>query len=88
LAYDGFRLPLVATRGRRTSLWGLVRTTDGATTVRIEYRNRGSSRWRPLKRDRTNSRGYWSTTTSHGSGRVYRVRWGEFAGAPTRAYRR
>ena len=88
VAYDGFRLPLVAERGRRTHLWGLVRPADGATSVRIEYRNRDSSKWRSLKRDRTNSRGYWSTTTAYRSGRVYRVRWGEFVGAPIRAYRR
>ena len=47
LAYDGFRLPLVAERGSRTRLWGLVRPAAHATTARIEYRNRGSSRWRP-----------------------------------------
>jgi hypothetical protein len=88
LAYDGFRLPLVAERGRRTRLWGLVRPAPGATTVTIQYRNRGSSRWRTLKRDRTDSRGYWATTTSARSGRSYRVRWDDFAGPPTRVYRR
>jgi hypothetical protein len=88
LAYDGFRLPLVAERGRRTRLWGLVRPARGATSVRIEYRNRGSARWRTLKRDRTDARGYWTTTTSARSGRAYRVRWGAFTGAPTRAYAR
>lgn len=89
LAFEGFRLPLVAERGKRsTSLWGLVRPANGASNVRIEYRNRGSKTWRTLKRDRTNSRGYWSTTTSYKSGRSYRVQWGEFTGPPTRAYRR
>jgi hypothetical protein len=88
LAYDGFRLPLVAERDHTTRLWGLVRTARGATTVRIEYRNRGSSKWRTLKRDKTDSRGYWATTTSSRSGRAYRVQWEEFTGPPTRAYRR
>jgi hypothetical protein len=87
-AYEGFRLPLVAERGKRTRLWGLVRPATGATTVRIEYRDRSSSRWRALKHDRTNSRGYWSTTTSSRSGRSYRVRWESFTGPRTRAYRR
>jgi hypothetical protein len=86
--YDGFRLPLVAERGRRTRLWGLVRPADGATTVRIEYRNRGSSRWRTLKRDRTDARGYWATTTSYAPARSYRVVWSSFTGPATRAYRR
>lgn len=89
IAYDGFRLPLVAERGSRsTRLWGLVRPAGGRTTVRVEYRNRGSSSWRTLKRDRTDSRGYWATTTSSRSGRSYRVRWDVFVGAATRSYRR
>jgi hypothetical protein len=88
LAYDAFRLPLVAERGRRTHLWGLVRPARRATKVTIEYRNRGSSKWRTLKRDRTDARGYWSTTTSYRHGRSYRVRWQSFTGPRTRAYRR
>jgi hypothetical protein len=39
LAYDGFRLTLVAERGGRTRLWGLVRPATEGTTVRIEYRD-------------------------------------------------
>jgi hypothetical protein len=75
-AYEGFRLPLVAERGRRhTTLWGLVRPAGGTTSVSIDFRDRGSSRWRFLKRDRTNSRGYWTTTTRLRSDRRYRVRW-------------
>jgi hypothetical protein len=75
-AYEGFRLPLVALRGRtRTTLWGLVRPAGRATAVTIDYRNRGSSRWRRLKGDRTNRRGYWSTTARLVRGRRYRVRW-------------
>ncbi|HYF27706.1 MAG TPA: hypothetical protein VD931_18335, partial [Baekduia sp.] len=75
-AYEGFRLPLVADRGRtRTTLWGLVRPARGATTVSIDYRPRGASRWRFLKRDRTTSRGVWQTTTAKRADRRYRVRW-------------
>ena len=95
LAYDGFRLPLVARRTsrHRTYLWGLVRPAHDRATVQIEYRNRGSSRWRTLKRDHTDSRSYWSTTTSYRSGRSYRVRWTAedgtgYAGPRTRVYSR
>jgi cellulase (glycosyl hydrolase family 5) len=93
LAYEGFRLPLVATRGSRsTALWGLVRPATARTKVTIEYRNARSSTWRRLKSDTTNADGYWSTTTSRHSGRSYRVRWTApngtaFTGPPTRAYR-
>jgi hypothetical protein len=95
-AYDGFRLPLVARRvGRRrvrVHLWGLVRPADGRTTVRIERRARGSG-WLTLKQDRTDERGYWTTTTSYEPGRSYRVRWRApdghiHTGPPTRVYRR
>jgi hypothetical protein len=75
-AYDGFRLPLVALRGRtRTTLWGLVRPATRATAVTIDYRDRGSRRWRALKRDRTDRRGYWSTTSRAVRSRRYCVRW-------------
>ncbi len=93
LAYEGFRLPLVATRGRhRTSLWGLVRPASGPTRVRIEYRNSAGSPWHYLKRDATNAHGYWSTTTGLRSGRSYRVRWtapdgARYTGPATRSYR-
>jgi hypothetical protein len=92
-AYEAFRLPLVAARGRtRTTLWGLVRPARGRTSVAIEYRDRGSSRWRSLKHDRTNARGYWTTTTRLVRSRRYRVRWtapgGDAATGPsTRSYR-
>ena len=91
-AYEAFRLPLVAKRGRtRTSLWGLVRPARGTTTVSVEARDRGSTRWRALKSDRTDGRGYWSTTTATRSGRHYRVVWTapdgtRYGGPLTRSY--
>ena len=92
LAYDAFRLPLVAARGsHRTMLWGLVRPARGRTKVSIDYRNHGSSRWHYLKRDTTSAGGYWTTTTSLRSGRAYRVRWTaadgrRYEGPLTRSY--
>jgi hypothetical protein len=86
-SYDGFRLPLVALRGRRrVTLWGLVRPAAGATTVTIEFRARRGRRWHRLKADRTNARGYWTTTTRHRAGRRYRVRWNGHRGPLTRVY--
>lgn len=87
-SYDGFRLPLVATRGTRsTTLWGMVRPATGATTVTVEYRNGSKGAWRRLKTDRTNTRGVWSTSTSAKASRQYRVRWDGLVGPPTRSYR-
>jgi hypothetical protein len=74
-AYKGFALPLVADRSspRRVTLWGLVRPAHGRTRVMVRYRNRGQKRWHRLKRDRTDSRGYWRTKTGYRSGRSYCV---------------
>jgi hypothetical protein len=86
LAYDAFRLPLVADRGSRSvALWGIVRPATGKTRVRIEYST--STGWRRLKDDATNSRGVWSTTTKYVKGRAYRVSWGGFTGPRTRVYK-
>jgi hypothetical protein len=93
LAYRAFRLPMVARRtGRRVRLWGLVRPADGRERVRLEYRNRGSRKWRRLGFDRTGRRGYWSRTTRYRRGRTYRVRWQapggrRYRGSRTRAIR-
>jgi len=85
IAYDAFRLPLVADRGRsRVTLWGIVRPARGKTRVRIEYST--SKGWRRLKDDATNTRGVWSTTTVFRKGRSYRVKWGGFTGPRTRVY--
>lgn len=91
-ALRGFRLPLVAQRGRwQTRLWGMVRGVAGATSVNIEYRNSHGGRWRTLKQDRTNRHGIWTTTTALRRDRRYRVRWADrssrmWFGSPTRSY--
>ena len=81
LAYDGFRTPMVAKRLRngRTYLWGFVRPGDGAQRVSIDVRSKNAG-WRSLKRDTTDSRGYWTTITRGGRGRDYRVRWTDAQG--------
>jgi hypothetical protein len=88
LAYDAFRLPLVADRaGSRVSLWGLVRPTAAATTVGVQYRHGSKGAWRTLTTRSTSSGGYWSASARFRSGRVYRVVWGDHAGPATRVYR-
>jgi hypothetical protein len=94
LAYAGFRLPLVADRrsgSTHVALWGLVRPA-GSTRVTVQLRRKGSKTWKRLKSDSTNSRGYWSTTTTAWrSGTWFRVAWTDASGhtaygPPTRAY--
>lgn len=75
LAYEGFRLPLVALRtATRTSLWGLVRPARAATAVVLDYRD-GAGPWRQLKMLRTTESGSWTTSTPSTATRRYRVRW-------------
>lgn len=86
IAYNAFRLPLVADRGsRRVTLWGIARPAASKTRVRIEYSTRKG--WRKLKYDATNRRGVWSTTTRYVRGRSYRVKWGGHTGPRTRVYK-
>jgi hypothetical protein len=88
-AYEGYRLALVAKRGTsRVFLWGVVRPHHGRDGLTIQYRGRHGNRWRTLKRDRTNARGTWSTTTPYVAGRRYRVAWRGHHGPPTRVYSR
>lgn len=93
-AYAAFRLPLVARPDgrRRVVLWGLARPADGRTTVRIEHRARGASRWRLLRHLRTSARGTFTTRTARRGDRRYRVVWTapdgtRHAGPPTRVRR-
>jgi hypothetical protein len=79
LAYEGFRLPLVARiagpRRDRATLWGHVRPARAATTVTIDRRPLGARRWHVVKRVRSGGLGYWSAVTRHHKGERYRVRW-------------
>jgi hypothetical protein len=90
-ALAAFPLPLAArVRGRRVSLWGLVRPAAGPTTVVVEGTS-GSS-YRRLAGVRTTARGSWRLTTPLRAGRRYRVRWtapggGTLRSPGMRAYR-
>lgn len=87
LSYEGFRLPLVAARGkRRVTLWGLVRPATGPTTVEIQYKQ-GRRAWKTLKWKTTNASGYWSSTTVRRKKRSYRVVWNGITGPRTRQHR-
>jgi hypothetical protein len=92
-AYDAFRTPLVVTDyGRSDVGWGLVRPAEGATTVEIEYRNRGAKKYRTLRTIKTNSRSVFAFKSGSRTGRRYRVRWtapdgATYVGPPIRAYK-
>jgi hypothetical protein len=92
-SFDGFRLPLVAKRGKRSvTLWGLVRPGDGGRAATVEYSGNGGKSWHKLSTVGTNGLGYWKKGTAYRKGRVYRVTWiapdGQtYTGATVRAYR-
>jgi hypothetical protein len=89
--YYAWPIPLTVTKEHRgVSLWGLVRPTTGATKVTVLVRAKGSKRYRTLRTVRTNSRGYWSFSSTT-AGEYWRVRWTspkgvKYEGPPIRAY--
>ncbi len=89
--YFAWPVPLTVSKsGNRFSLWGLVRPTTGATKVTVLVRAKGSKSYRTLKTLTTNSRGYWSFSSSK-QGAYWRVRWKspaglKYEGPPIRAY--
>ncbi len=92
-AYDGFRTPLaVLDYGSSDVGWGLIRPAGGATSVEVQYRNRGSRDYKTLKTAQTNAAGQFAFRTRSRSGRRYRVIWTApdgtvFTGPPIRAYK-
>ncbi len=73
--YYSWPVPLTVTKqGGHYSLWGLVRPAEGATKLTILVRKTGSKRYTTLKTVTTNSRGYWSLSSST-QGTYWRVRW-------------
>ena len=93
-AYDGFRLPLVATpTGRSVSLWGLVRPTRGATSVSVLRADHNSNTFKPFATVKTKNDGSWTLKTSNATSRRWRVSWKApdattYTGPPTKAYKR
>jgi hypothetical protein len=89
-----FRLPLAVQRkGTKASVWGLVRPAgapdyQGVATATITYADRGSSRFKPLRSVKTDSRGYFQFTTNWRKGRRWNVTWQEFSGSPVGSYER
>jgi hypothetical protein len=72
-SYNGFMLPLVATRyGSSDVLWGRVRPATGLTQVVIE-RKVGNRRWKRLTALQTG--GVYGFRTEHGSKQRYRAKW-------------
>jgi hypothetical protein len=88
-AYNGFMLPLVATRyGSSDVLWGRVRPATGPTQVVIE-RKVGKGKWKRLTALQT--AGVYGLRTEHRSRQRYRAKWTRpdgrtVTGPPIRAY--
>jgi hypothetical protein len=89
--FSSFPLPLTVTRhGGSYALWGFVRPATGATTVTVEARRQGASRYSVLAQVHTDSRGYWTLSSGLAAG-AWRVRWTSpegtiYKGPPIRAY--
>jgi hypothetical protein len=88
--YYGWSLPLVVAKTHHgVSLWGLVRPAAKATKVTVLVRRKGSSAYRTLKTVSTDSRGYWSLSSSV-QGLSWRAEWKSptghvYEGPPIRA---
>ena len=62
-AYAGYQRPIHLVRGRRkVTVFGLYRPADDAIAARVQFRRRGSSRWRNVKTTKTNGHGFLRTT--------------------------
>ena len=73
--FFGFPVPLVVSKhGHGFSLWGLVRPSAGATTVKVLVQAKGTSGYRTLKTVKTDSRGAWAFNSSV-QGSHWRVSW-------------
>lgn len=89
-AYNGFILPLAATRyGSSDVLWGRVRPARGPTEVTIEQKTRARKRWRRVSVVPTS--GVYGFRTDHHRGQRYRAKWtrpdgSTVTGPPIRAY--
>ncbi|HXD54720.1 MAG TPA: hypothetical protein VN618_08205 [Solirubrobacteraceae bacterium] len=89
--FSSFPVPLAVSRhGSSYALWGLVRPAAGPTTVTVEAKRRGSSRYTTIATVHTDARGYW-TLTSGVQASSWRVRWTSpegavYKGPPIRAY--
>jgi hypothetical protein len=84
-AYEGFRLPLAATRrGRTVRLWGITRPHRARGTVRILYKS--GKRWKQLKDVRSGAHGVFRARARFVKGRSYRVTWNGHTGPPIRPY--
>jgi hypothetical protein len=94
-AYDGFRLPLVATPGSggKVALWGMARPARKATTITLQRAAKGSKTFKTFAKVKTKSDGTFSTTTTNATGRTWRLQWtapdGEtYVGSATAAYKK
>jgi hypothetical protein len=89
--YKAWSVPLTVTKhGHGFQLWGLVRPATGVTKVTVLIRTAHSRSYRVLKTVTTESRGYW-TLSSSVAGTYWKVRWKSpagvnYEGPPIRPY--
>ena len=82
-----FRLPLAVKRtGSRVSIWGLVRPATGVTTATITYADPGGS-FKALRTVKTDSRGYFTASSTWRKGRRWNLAWQGQTGYPVASYR-
>ena len=82
-----FRLPLaVKQTGSRVSIWGLVRPATGVTSATITYADPGRS-FKRLRTVTTDSRGYFTVSSTWRKGRRWNLTWEGQSGYPVASYR-
>jgi hypothetical protein len=85
-AYDAYRHPIYVgprrlRRGKRFRVFGALRTAGGPVTVELQFRKRGSRKYRALQTATSSgSRGYVLLTTPARRSGAFRLAWDDAGG--------
>jgi hypothetical protein len=81
-----FRLPLAVKRiGSKVSIWGLVRPARGSVVATITYAD-GKRAFKKLRTVKTDSRGYFTVTSTWRKNRRWNLTWENQSGSPVTWY--